>query len=448
MDLPHGFSWRVGRAAALGGRPNLLAEPERIELLPLRMLKAEAAAAALQAHRRPPKERALRWLECAMLNREIARRTGDVAVLTKAASAAAKAIDPAATPRLRVRARLEECAASLLAAELFGDDAAAETAEVRLAALADDSRRLAPEERLHLALLVARTKGRRALASADLNLAVESAADFDAAVAAAARYRHDEAGALQLAAARSERAEFTLGFGQRLKDAGLIQQALGDMTALAAELDPARAPLSWTRVEQLHAAALLALGELEGSADRLGAAAALLSAVSDHVGAEHAPLDAARTEHALGLALQALGEACDDANLFDTALAAFDRASEGLEQSGELSFRAVCAFDRVACIARRAERSRDLRALDYAEAAFKLELKSMKPARDPLAWAVVQVALARVYEARASLVGDHGECADAAVALAAALEVFNERGFASLAGATLSGLERLKTTAV
>lgn len=444
MNFPHPFSWRGARATDLGGRPNLLAHPDRLELVPLAMLRAEAAAAALQVHRCSDKERGLRLIESSVLNREIARRTGDAPTLAKAAAAAGRAIDKTSNPKVRVRARLEQCAASLLAGELFGDKEAYDIVEVRLAALADDGRHLSADDDVTLSVLKARVLGRQALASVDLNAAVEAAAAFDTAVERAIHLRQAPEEAAHAAAVRADRAEFTLGFGQRLKDATLLQQAAADLAALSAELDNARLPLTWTRVETLRASALLALGELEGSADHLGEAAAALSEASDHIDGDMSPLDAARTEHALGLALQALGEACDDGALFDTALSAFDRAAEGLERTHGLPLRTACAYDRAACIARRAERAHDLRALDYAEASFKLELKALKPSRDPLAWAVMQVAIARVYEARAVLVGDRGECADAAVALAAALEVFNEHGLPSLAHEAVEGLERLK----
>ncbi len=57
---------------------------------------------------------------------------------------------------------------------------------------------------------------------------------------------------------------------------------------------------------------------------------------------------------------------------------------------------------------------------------------------------MTQVALARVYEAQASLRPDTGERADAAFALASALDIFTERGLRALSAATLQALDRVK----
>ena len=78
-------------------------------------------------------------------------------------------------------------------------------------------------------------------------------------------------------------------------------------------------------------------------------------------------------------------------------------------------------------------------------AAFRDALKSRSAAKDPLSWAVTQVALARIYEAEADLRGDTGERADAAFAPTSALEVFAEKGLRSLADVALTALERVRT---
>src|SRR5271167_4471840 len=57
-----------------------------LELLDLKMLKAEAKAADVAAGRISAKDRPRRLLEAAMVWRELARRTGDVAALRKAAA--------------------------------------------------------------------------------------------------------------------------------------------------------------------------------------------------------------------------------------------------------------------------------------------------------------------------------------------------------------------------
>src|SRR5580698_10853040 len=64
-----------------------------LELLDLDLLRVEARAADVAAGRISAKDKAQRYLEAARVWREIARRTGDVASLRKAASAAEQAAD-------------------------------------------------------------------------------------------------------------------------------------------------------------------------------------------------------------------------------------------------------------------------------------------------------------------------------------------------------------------
>ncbi|MGH6999255.1 MAG: hypothetical protein ACREEO_13745, partial [Phenylobacterium sp.] len=60
------------------------------------------------------------------------------------------------------------------------------------------------------------------------------------------------------------------------------------------------------------------------------------------------------------------------------------------------------------------------------------------------AWALLQVNLARLYEARMDITGmDRGERASAAMALNAALDVFGELGLRSLSVIAADALERL-----
>jgi hypothetical protein len=79
--------------------------------------------------------------------------------------------------------------------------------------------------------------------------------------------------------------------------------------------------------------------------------------------------------------------------------------------------------------------------------AFKSELSSRPGARDPAAWAVAQLNLARLYEARVEITGrDDGRLARAAVALASAFDVFSELGLRSLTDLAAQGLQRVKAT--
>jgi hypothetical protein len=110
-----------------------------------------------------------------------------------------------------------------------------------------------------------------------------------------------------------------------------------------------------------------------------------------------------------------------------------------------LPLRAVIAHDRATCLARRAERSGDLGALAEAEGAFKAELIDGQGGGDAIAWAVTQVALARIYEVRADLADAPGERSKAAYALTEALDVFADRGLKSLSDVAQAALERVRS---
>jgi hypothetical protein len=203
-------------------------------------------------------------------------------------------------------------------------------------------------------------------------------------------------------------------------------------------------PITWARAEALRGAALAACGTMGGDEDEISRGAATLGASLAHLPLMYSPLDTASTSHAMGVALMALGEASDDDRLFDEAITSFDRALEPFEANPEIAQRPVCAYDRATAITRRAERRGDMASLDYAERAFRAELSGLAASLDPVAWAVVQVALARVYSARAAMTGDEDQRSRATLALSAALDVFTERGLRSLAEVAMSDLDRIR----
>ena len=75
---------------------------------------------------------------------------------------------------------------------------------------------------------------------------------------------------------------------------------------------------------------------------------------------------------------------------------------------------------------------------------MKIELAALSPRRDPVGWALAQLDLARLYEARMSMTGkDRGERAAALMALDAALDVFAEHGLRSLSVVANEAIDRL-----
>jgi hypothetical protein len=110
-----------------------------------------------------------------------------------------------------------------------------------------------------------------------------------------------------------------------------------------------------------------------------------------------------------------------------------------------MPLRGLAASARAGCLARSAELTGDLAVLDVAEAAMKIELSDFQARRDPLGWAVAQLHLARLYEARLELTGDDVRRRGAAIlALEAALDVFADEGLRSLTAMAAEALDRVR----
>jgi len=413
-----------------------------LELIPLGMLKRQTAAAGLAAHQAEHGERAGKLLAYAFLASEVARRTGEPDCLAKAATASERAARIAPTPAIAAAARLAQAGGALASGFLFADPTAADAAQDWIAtpevaatpALADQAMALR-----------ARIQASRALGSADLEQAVQAGGVFDNAIARLdARVRSDGSARVEAAALRCDRAEFLIAFGVRLKDKALIVQAEADLRQLAARLDPDLLPLSWARTEGLRGVALAALGELDADAKPLSDSVRVLAAAAESADFTFSPLDRSRISHAMALSLQSLAEVCGDEGLYDHALAAFDQAIVGMEAAAGLPLRAMVLHDRAVCVARQAERTGDGAALDRAESAFRAQLSARTAPADPVAWAVTQLALARVYEIRAVMEGDIAPPTETAFALTEAQEVFAEHGLKALGELAGDALARIR----
>ena len=116
-----------------------------------------------------------------------------------------------------------------------------------------------------------------------------------------------------------------------------------------------------------------------------------------------------------------------------------------LKETPTLPLRGLAAGSRAVCLARVAELTGDGAVLDVAEAAMKMELAQLSPRRDPVGWALAQLHLARLYEARIDMTGiDRGERAAALMALDAALDVFGEHGLRSASVLANDAMDRLR----
>ena len=423
------FDVNAGKALA-----GVLADgPARMELVDAATLNAEADGLARAVATGSQQERGEALMLRSGLLREHSRRTGSPEALARAAEDADRAQRLLPAPRA-ADARLDLALCALQAAEQFGDVAALEAAEQRLGEVnaGDAMRSSLFKARRHAAQ--ARAAGLHAILRRDLDLSIAAAQTCDEAVGGIDRLARRDLGLRSEAAlARVARAELLTAFAVQLKEAHLAAQAADDLAQVSDRLDPESAPLTFARVETQRGEALCALGELTGDAAALAEAAAALCEARDAAPAGWSPVDRARAGRALAHARQALAEATEEAALFDQAAEAFDAALADLDGLHGLPLRAACAFDRALALARRAERVGDVRALSWAEGALKARLAAQDPGADPVSWAALQVALARIYGLKDEAAGGDAGRADAALALEAAIDVFTERGLKSLA---------------
>jgi hypothetical protein len=425
-----------------------------LELLDVNLLLQEGRAADIAASRIGAKDKAQRRLQAALIWREAARRTGDVTHLRRAASTAeaaatAAAVDPNRRGDNWARARCEQAFCALAGGELFGDlglDAAAEVAF-------RDARASAARGGLAAALAdagLATIAGREVLTRGDAAAARAAADAFQAPLGILdALGRRTPAARLLAAEIRLIRADLLCGFGARLKDDDLLKRAVDDATEAARRLNPDHEPLTWVRAELIRGQALTLWGGLTGDVEPVAVAASVLAEALEQLPRDHSPLDWVRAQLALAETLQVLGEACADSSAFDQAVTCYDRANLVLRNIPAMPLRGLAGSARAACLARSAEMTGDVAVLDVAEAAMKIELSALQPRRDALTWAVAQLQLARLYEARLDLTGqDRGQRAAAIMALEAALDVFADEGLRSLTVMVSDALERLRVQAV
>lgn len=439
-DLKRLFAADGPRDGLTGGDAALL------EILDLRLLRAETKAGDIAAGRVSARDPSQRRLEAARVWRELARRTGDVLALRRAAESAEKAAEAfkrEGRSRGWAAARCEQAEAAMLGADLYGDEGLNAAAETALR----EVRKTAPSTAVAAVAWgrLVRLQARQALRCADLEGVRAAVAEFDTPILTLEGHlRARSVSKAEVVRLRCDRAEFLIAAAARLKDAALYEEAIVALDMLSGRLDQTYEPLSWARVRELSGAARAAVGELHGHIEDVAHGLELMAEALDAAGPDHSPLDWARLQQALAFGLQSLGEASEADRAFEHALGAYERALWSTRDQPSLSLRAALAHNRAGCLARRAELAADVGMLDEAVMALKGELIKLSPGKDPVSWAVAQLNLARLYEARAELPGRHGDERGAAIlALGAALDVFGEHGLRSLSDEAARGLERM-----
>ncbi|MEI9964503.1 MAG: hypothetical protein WDM92_07180 [Caulobacteraceae bacterium] len=420
--------------------PAPLADPAPLERLDLKLLRKEAGAADAAAGR-PGKGRPERLVEASAVWRELARRTGDPAALRKAAVEAELAAAAFGEDGCREglgQAMAAQAAAAMLGADLLGQE--------RMNAVASRILKAAPDI-CGVRAARARLLARKTLAAGGLDEVRTAAARYDAALAGLdARDPGRRYAAAQL---RRDRAELLIACGGRQHEPHLVEQALADLDKAAAGLDPTTHPVTLARIATARGEALVRLAEMDGDVSLALEAVDVCAEALDLAGPGHSPLDWARAQHGRASALMTVGLLGESEAAFERALDGLGRALSVVGDGTAPALRAGVAQDRAACLVRRAELRGDAFALDEAEAVLRSELSRLPAAPDPTAWGLLQLNLARIYLARWRGRGsDRGERASAGEALAAALDVFTERGQRSLALIASAELERLRDGAI
>ncbi|MGA9659587.1 MAG: hypothetical protein WBQ60_10860, partial [Asticcacaulis sp.] len=257
---------------------------------------------------------------------------------------------------------------------------------------------------------------------------------------------HAAADKIEAAQARFERADMLMQVGLDRGDSSLMDAVITDFQALLLRLDSAYEPVTYGRVELRLAMAHIWKGQIEANTASLSTGIAMLSREDETLDYEHSPLDWVAHKQALALGLQALSELTANPELHEKALQVYDLALKRPLQAG-LVLASQLRHNRAACLVAHAESQTDLKALDKAEAVFKAELRTTKPATDPVAWAILQTHLARLYIARGDLTGFVMEATEAAYALEAAQEIFTEHHLSDLARLAMAQMTRVRTEA-
>lgn len=416
-----------------------------LELLNLTMLQGQARASDLSAGRANSKDPFGQSIEAAMCWRELARRSGDAGAMRKAASSAEYAGKVAKTPNQAAAAALEQALVCLTGVELFCADELVESAETLIQeGVTGASGDVFLTARFDLA--AAKISGRKALRTGVFDDALTAAALYDKVIKvldSLVRSRNRPQTRTLAAEARLGRSSLLAAVGVQMKSADILEPVTRDLQTLLNHLDMNYEPVTYGRVHELLGSIRAQLGDMTGDQDLVAKAVHDLADLESQIPKDHSPLDWTRQRQSLALALQALGEITGRDEPFSQALEIFEDALVTLDVA-HLALKTTLSNNRGICLARRAELSRDLGVLFQAETTFKAELSQIRAQRDPVAWAILQANLGRLYEARGSLTGDFVEREAAAYAFEAAWEVFEEQGLNALRDIAEAGMMRVR----
>jgi hypothetical protein len=379
-----------------------------LELIGVDLLATEARGQSTDAGRVSCAKPHPAWLRASALWREHARRTGAADSVVRALSAALDARRTADSIDEIARAGVETAQGLLLKFDLCGGrDLLDEAAQAVPAALA-----CKPRTSALLAAVDAQIRSRLARFDDDSTTLVQAAALLDDAIHQMERARAGSTDDL-----RMDRAALMLEAGVSLRDTLLLDQAGRELLRLVEGATPEYRPLTRARALTLCGAGLSALAAMADDEPAREQGRIMFDAAADQFTPDHSPLDWVTIQVVRGgmpgaVPLTVLRKA--DALTAGQGLVLGAMARDLLIE-GEIAAASSIG---------------DVQRLGAAEAVVRQRLTETRPAFE-LDWAVDQIAMARIAQARARLTGaDEGS---AGLALFDAAEVARECGLPGLA---------------
>lgn len=379
-----------------------------LELIGVDLLATEAREQTTDAGRVSCARPLAEWLRASALWREHARRTGLADSVLRALSAASDAAQIASSPDDIARAGVETAQGLLLRFDLSGGRDVldqAQTAVPRPTACKPGTIAL-------ISAVHARIRSRLARFDDEAAATIRAADLLDDAIRQMERTRAGSTDDLRL-----DRAALALEAGVTRRDPVLLDQAGRDLLRLVENASPDYRPLTRARALTLCGAGLSALAALANDETAREQGRIMFEAAADQFTPDHSPLDWATIQIVRGgmpgaVSLTALRQA--DALTAGQGLVIGAMARDMVIE-GEIAAASSIG---------------DLPRLANAEAIVRRRLTETTPTSD-LDWAVDQIAMARIAQARSLLTG--GDAGTSGLALFEAAEVARERGLPGLA---------------
>ncbi|CAN5251378.1 hypothetical protein BH10PSE2_BH10PSE2_01670 [soil metagenome] len=401
-----------------------------LELIGVDLLAAEARTQCTDAGRVSCARPFPAWLRGAALWREHARRTGASDSLRRALGAALDAARAARTPDDTARAAVEKASGLLLRFDLCGGR---EILDQALEAVPGVST-CKPTTVAAISAVHARIRARLARFEDDTSAMTRAAALLDAAIHGLER-AHAAVGVID--DVRMDRAALALEAGVTRRDPLLLDQAGRELLRLVETASPDYRPLTRARALTLCGAGLSALAALADDAAARDQGHAMFEAAADQFTPDHSPLDWVVIQIVRG------GRSADGA----VSLAAL-RQADALTAGQGLIVGALARDMLIEGEVATAASAGDLNSLGVAETQVRRRLSGQSPDHasghssgqsSDLDWAVDQMAMVRIGQARARLTGT--EPRDAGLALFEAADVARERGVPGLAARAQAMIE-------